>query len=215
MAMLTRYEPFREMVSLRDVMDQLLQGALVAPGTMVGQPGGVAPPMDVRETEDAYEVGVSLSGWRPEEIAVTIQQDTITIGGQKVEESEEGEPERGRYHVRERSFASFTRSFMFPTPVDADGVEARFENGELVVRLPKAESARPRRIGIGGGGRSRLSSGDGRSGSRQTDEGRTQSGPRQEATSPAGGRAKRSGSRREASTQRGDGREKASAGSSG
>jgi len=78
----------------------------------------------------------------------TVQENTLTISGQQKEE--EGDKEGQRYHVRERRIVSFTRSYSFPTPVDADKAEARFENGELRLRLPKAEGARPRQIRIGG-----------------------------------------------------------------
>jgi HSP20 family protein len=149
MAMLMRYDPMREMMSLRDVMDRLFQEAMVAPQMLAASAGAGVAPMDVRETEDAYEVSVALPGWRPEEISVTIQENTVTISGQRNEEDEERDKKGRTYHVRERQFVSFSRSFTFPTPVDTSKAEARFENGELTLRLPKAESARPRQIRIG------------------------------------------------------------------
>ena len=206
MAMLTRYDPFREMVSLRDVMNRLFQEAMVAPGMMLGEMGGGAAPMDVRETEDAYEVHVSLPGWTPEEISVTIQQDTVTISGQRAaQEPAEGESgKKGHtYHVRERRFASFNRSFTFPTPIDAERVEARFENGELILRLPKSESARPRKIKIGGGRQEQLTSG-GRSAGRQSGDGQKQSAPGQAASNQSGEGQKQSPSGQAASKQSGE-----------
>jgi HSP20 family protein len=145
--MLTRYNPRGEAVSLRDAVGRLFQDAMVAPSLGMAAGGADVAPMDVRETDDAYEVRVSLPGWRPEDISATIQGDTVTISGQPRPEP----PERhsGRYHLRERRLVSFSRSFTFPTAVDADRVEARFEDGELILRLPKDERARPHRIAIG------------------------------------------------------------------
>jgi HSP20 family protein len=151
MAKLTRYDPFREMVSLRDVMDRLVQDAMVSPGTFSGQLVGSAP-MDVSEDDDAYDVTLSLPGWKADEIGVSLQQDTVTVSGQR--KPDEGEGKAGEtFHMRERRFAAFSRSFTFPTPVDPEKVDAKFENGELTLRLPKAESARPRQIKIGSGGK--------------------------------------------------------------
>jgi HSP20 family protein len=143
-----RWSPFREALTLRDAMDRLFQESIVRPTGWVG-PGANWFPMDVAERENEYEVRVALPGWRPEEIDVSVQGDTVTISGERkaAPEAETGTT----YHVRERSFAAFSRSFAFPTAVDADQATAAFEHGELTLRIPKATSARPRRIAIGAG----------------------------------------------------------------
>ena len=148
MAYLNRYDPFREALSLRDAMDRLFQESFVRPSAATGRSGWV--PMDVEETGDSYRMHVQLPGWKPEDVNVTVQESTVTIAGQhggaKGDESQEGRT----WHVRERSFASFNRSFSFPMPIDASRADATFENGELLLTLPKAESAKPRQIKIGG-----------------------------------------------------------------
>ena len=147
MAYLTQYDPFREALSLRDAMDRLFQDSFVRPSTATRN-GWV--PMDVEENGDAYRMHVQLPGWRPEDVNVTVQEATVTISGQyKAAPAAEGEPKR-TWHVRERNFASFNRTFSFPMPIDADRAQATFEHGELVLTLPKAESATPRQIRIGG-----------------------------------------------------------------
>ena len=149
MAYLTRYDPFREAVSLRDAMDRLFQESVVRPSTGLGRSGSWIP-MDVEETADAYTMRVSIPGWTPEDVSVTVQEATVTVAGQHGASQQPRNEEGTTYHVRERSFASFSRTFSFPMPIDADRAKATYENGELVLTLPKAESAKPRQIKIGG-----------------------------------------------------------------
>ncbi|MBI2941124.1 MAG: Hsp20/alpha crystallin family protein [Chloroflexi bacterium] len=147
MVLLTRYDPFREALSLRDAMDRLFQESFIRPGGWMPGIDGAGVPVDVQETEDAYVVTASLPGWKPESISIAVQNGILTISGEHApaEQNEKGKV----YHVRERVTASFSRSFTFPAPVDADKAEARYENGVLTLRLPKAERAKPRRIKLG------------------------------------------------------------------
>jgi HSP20 family protein len=78
--MITRYDPFREALSLRRAMDQLFEQSVVPPGLMPGAPSQMAP-MDVRETPNGYEVDVALPGVRPEDIELTVDQNSLTIRG--------------------------------------------------------------------------------------------------------------------------------------
>jgi HSP20 family protein len=141
MATMNRHDPFGEGVSLRDAMDRLFQESYIRPH------GGGGLPADVHETSDAYELTASLPGWRPEDVSITVQNSTVTISGQHRPENEEGSGKT--WHLRERRFASFSRSFAFPGDVDADRAEAVFEHGELRLMLPKSERAKPRQIRIG------------------------------------------------------------------
>lgn len=145
MAYLTRYEPFRETMSLRDAMDRLFQESFVRPAAVGGRNGWV--PMDVEETAEAFKMTVALPGWKPEDIHVTVQEGTVTVSGEYKPAATEG----ANFHVRERAFTSFSRTFSFPMGIAADKAEANYENGELVLTLPKAESAKPRKIQIGAG----------------------------------------------------------------
>jgi len=78
--MITRYDPFREALSLRRAMDQLFEQSVVPPGLMPGAPSLMAP-MDVFETPNGYEVDVALPGVRPEDIELTVDQNSLTIRG--------------------------------------------------------------------------------------------------------------------------------------
>jgi HSP20 family protein len=145
MTLLTRYDPFREVLSLREAMDRVFQDSFVPASAAIGRPGPV--PTDIVETGDGYRVTAALPGWKPEEINIAFQDGTLTISGEKAKATDET-GETGTYRVRERRAESFTRSFGFPVQVDSAKATATFENGELVLTLPKAEVALPRQIKI-------------------------------------------------------------------
>ena len=150
-----RWDPFRETLSLRDAMDRLLQESVIWPSPWAGdQSLGMA--LDLEESEDEFTVRAALPGFRPEDVDVSLQGDTLSILARR-----QGEEERkGRsYLIRERRAGAVTRTITLPQPVDADKVRAQYEHGELVLTLPKAEGSRPRRIPIGGGGQARLTGG--------------------------------------------------------
>ena len=108
MAYLNRYDPFREALSLRDAMDRLFQESFVRPSA-AARNGWV--PMDVEENGDAYRMHVQLPGWKPEDVNVTVQESTVTISGQRAGAPEQKDAESRTWHVRERSFGSFSRTF--------------------------------------------------------------------------------------------------------
>jgi HSP20 family protein len=134
------------------------------------------PAIDLRETGDSYLVEVELAGIRPEDAEITLDGRTLTIRGEFGEErqepaqaggtggtstAEQGPSSRAaaggtrtgmrnRYLVRERRRGTFVRAITLPSTIDADQVTSRFENGELVITLPKAQQARAHHIEIQG-----------------------------------------------------------------
>lgn len=108
------------------------------------------PVVDVRETADAILVQAELPGLHPDDVDLRVENGVLTISGEKKHEVEEGK-EDSSYHFFERRYGRFERSFTLPRSVNADAVKARFEQGVLTVTLPKAETARPRRIQIEAG----------------------------------------------------------------
>ena len=141
------WEPLREMVSLRDAMNSLLQESFVRPVGLMGN-GAALSPLDIAETEDEFIVKASLPGVRPEDVHITAHGDTLTIRGEmKAEEEKKGE----HYHLRELRQGHFQRTVTLSTPISADKAQAQFENGVLTLKLPKAEEAKPKEIKIGGG----------------------------------------------------------------
>ena len=144
-----RWDPFSEMISLRDAMDSLLQESFIRPGPALADGGRAAGfPLDIRETPDEFIVTASLPGFRPEDVQITAHGDTLTISGEtKAEQEKKGE----HWHLRERRFGSFRRSVTLNTPIDADKAQSRFENGVLTLTLPKSEQAKPKQIKVGNG----------------------------------------------------------------
>ncbi len=149
MANLTRWDPFSEMLSLREAMDSLFENAMIAPwsGRSAEGQGGNGLPLDVTENADNFVVKASLPGVKPEDLDVTVNGDTLTIKGElKVDEEKKDE----RYHLRERRWGAFQRSVTLPAPVKTDQVQADYNNGVLTLTLPKTEEVKPKRIQIKG-----------------------------------------------------------------
>lgn len=148
MTQLTRWDPFREMMSLRNAMDQLFESAFVSPmfGWLQPSPWGFA--MDVSENDDEFLVKATLPGINPDDLEITLDNNVLTIKG---EVKEEKESEERRYHLRERRYGKFSRSFSLPSWVDAEHIDAQYENGILTLRLPKVEEAKPKRIKVKSG----------------------------------------------------------------
>lgn len=145
MANLARLEPFREMLSMRREMDRLFDSFFEAsPSTWEGQSNwGLA--VDVSENDDNFVVRASIPGVNPDDIEVTLSDNTLTIKG---ETQSDVTSENEKYHVRERRSGGFTRTLTLPMPLKTDAIEANHENGVLTLTLPKAEEVKPRRITI-------------------------------------------------------------------
>jgi HSP20 family protein len=140
-----RWDPFREMVSLRDAVSSLLQESFVRPSGMLADGSAAMVPMDISENENEFVVKASLPGVRPEDVQITAHGDTLTIRGEmKAEEEKKGE----HYHLRERRSGQFQRTVSLPVPISADKAQAHFENGVLTLILPKAEEAKPKQIKV-------------------------------------------------------------------
>ncbi len=104
-------------------------------------------PVSVEERGDEILLTAELPGMTEDSVEINLANNVLTISGEKRESRQEGEP-GGKYHLVERSFGSFRRSFTLPRTVRADGITADFENGLLTVRLPKAEEAVSRKIEV-------------------------------------------------------------------
>jgi len=146
----------RSIVPLRTAIQQLM-----GDWPYVQVDGGLtelAPPIDVRETDDAYVVEVDLPGIDPKNIELLIEGRTLTIRGQITDERED---KQGNYLLKERRVGQFMRAVALPGMVDVDQVASNFDNGQLTVTLPKAPQNRARRIEIptstGSGSSSRTS----------------------------------------------------------
>lgn len=103
------------------------------------------PAADLYETEDGFTLEMNLPGYDLSDIDVNLEQGVLQISGSREEEAEE---DKGTYHVRERGWGRFTRSFTVPHTIDPKGVSAEFSNGVLTVTMPKAAEAKARRIEV-------------------------------------------------------------------
>ncbi len=110
--------------------------------SLVGQ---WVPPVDVFEDKDAVQITAELPGVRPDDVKISLENNLLTIRGEKRQVAEEN---TDRVHRYERGYGVFERSFMVPSTVDADHIQARYDMGVLTVRLPKAEKAKPRQIAV-------------------------------------------------------------------
>jgi HSP20 family protein len=146
MAELVRWEPTREMTSLREAMDRLFEDSFIRPGWFAPVWGGTEMlPVDVYETADQLVVKAAVPGVKPEEIEVTVTGDLLTIKGEfKAEEK----VEKGNYLRQERRHGNFYRQVGLSASVDADKAKATFENGVLTLELPKVEAAKAKTVKV-------------------------------------------------------------------
>ena len=143
---LTRWDPTREMVSLRDAMDRLVGESFFRPWSSLGTFfGGEGLAVDMYETDDEVVVKASVPGVEPEEIDVKVVGNVLTIKGERKEEKKE---EKASYIYLERNYGGFHRSVTLPTEVDVDKAKAEFEHGVLTLTLPKSETVKPKSINI-------------------------------------------------------------------
>jgi HSP20 family protein len=149
MTTLLPVDPFREALSLRKAIDQLFEQSFVRPGWTVASRQTVAPALlDAYETAQGYRVRFLLPGVRPEDIDLTIQENTLVLKGQVP--AFVGSDEQVRWLVQEITPGRFERSMTFPRPIDADHVECTYEHGMLTLWLPIVEASRPKRISVAG-----------------------------------------------------------------
>jgi len=144
MSNLIRWEPAREMMTLREAMDRLFDDAFTHPLSMSGN-GWSVPAVDMYQTDNEIVVKAALPGIKPDEVQINITGDVLTLKGE-VKQSEEVKEKA--YHIHEQRWGAFERTLILPANVIADKAKADFENGILSITLPKAEEAKPKTITI-------------------------------------------------------------------
>lgn len=143
---LTRRPTERHPIPMRSAIERLLSDF---PSSFTdGGFGGLVPALDVRDAGDAYVVETELPGVNPDDVEVVIEGRTLTIKGRFAEEREE---DSGNYLLRERRRGQFMRAVALPGMVEVDQVTSKYEDGELIITLPKAKQDRARRVQIEGG----------------------------------------------------------------
>ncbi|HZK16962.1 MAG: Hsp20/alpha crystallin family protein [Anaerolineaceae bacterium] len=139
MAYMIRRSPYwRQQYNLDRAMSRFFE--------MESEPLPSGFPLDVIESDTEFVVKASVAGFDPENIDITYDDNTLSIKGEVKEENENAE--EGKYHIRERSFGSFSRSITMPGVIDAENISADTDNGILVVHLPKKPETQPKKISI-------------------------------------------------------------------
>ena len=147
MSNLVPWEPFGNMMSLREAMNRLFEESFLRPGALAtGEDTGMNAPVDVYETEQNVVLKAAVPGVKPEDLDVSITGDVLTIKGEFKEEREQ--EQRRNYIRQERRYGSFCRQLTLPTAVDANKVSANFENGVLTLEMPKREEVKPKTVKI-------------------------------------------------------------------
>src|SRR5579859_110701 len=147
---LIRWEPVRELNTIQNEMNRLFNTFFDTPAPA----GGTTlrrwiPAMDLLETEDDFVLRADLPGLSEGDVNIELEDNVLTISGQRKAEHEENK--EGYYRV-ERSWGSFSRSLTLPEGVNAEAVKAAFDRGVLEVRIPKPEQRKPRKVAISVGG---------------------------------------------------------------
>jgi HSP20 family protein len=152
MTTMMRWDPFQDLRSAQDEMAQMSPMLAHALGLHARQQGNDramttawAPALDISERKDAYLVTVEVPGVEPEDLDITMEDGLLTIKGERQFTSESSEQQ---FHRVERRYGAFRRSITLPAQVQADQIEATFDNGVLQIVVPKAEEAKPKRIQV-------------------------------------------------------------------
>jgi len=143
-----RWDPFREMLTIREAMDRWFQSSISGTGQLISTLRPDSIPVDVLELDDAFEVRASVPGVKPDDIEVTVQGERVTIRAEvRATEQQRGE----NWLMREQRFGTTQRTITLPSAVSSENAEARIEHGVLSLRLPKLQGAQPRRISVSTG----------------------------------------------------------------
>ena len=146
MTLITRWDPFREFVTLQDRMNRLFRDSFGSEGREEALTTTTfAPPVDVYEDEHTVTLKIEVPGIDEKDIDVRIENNTLTVHGERKFEKEEKEE---NYRRVERQYGSFTRTFTLPNTVDQDSVQANYEKGVLKIKLAKKAEAKPKQIKV-------------------------------------------------------------------
>jgi len=141
-----RWDPFRDMVTLRERMNKLFEDMAASRGEEKDlTTNSWAPAVDIYETENEVVLTAEIPGIEEKDVEIKVEDNTLTLRGERKFEKETKEE---NYHRIERAYGSFFRSFTLPSYVDPDKIEAEHENGILKIRMPKRAELKPRKVKI-------------------------------------------------------------------
>lgn len=141
MALLARWDPFRDVLRFQDEMTRLFDDRLGRTTESVGW----TPACDIYEDGEEVNVRAELAGVDPKDVDIRFENGVLTVKGERKMEKEE---KKDNYHRVELAYGTFTRSFSLPGTVDPDKIRAEAKNGVLVIHLPKKPEAKPKAIQV-------------------------------------------------------------------
>ena len=144
MSNIIRWEPAREMMTLREAMDRLFDDAFTRPLSLSGNTWSI-PAVDMYQTDNEVVVKAALPGIKADEVQINVTGEILTLRGEMKHEEETNDK---AWHIREQRWGSFERALALPTDVISDKAKAEFENGILTITLPKADEVKPKTINI-------------------------------------------------------------------
>jgi len=154
MTVITRWDPFREFTTVQDRLNRLFRESYGPEGREESLiTSGFAPPVDVYEDEHNVTLKIEVPGIDEKDMDVRIENNVLTVHGERKFEKEEKEENFRRV---ERQYGSFTRTFTLPTTVDAEKVSANNDKGILKIVLPKKAEAKPKQVKVNVGGEKTL-----------------------------------------------------------
>jgi len=154
MTVITRWDPFREFSTLQDRMNSLFRQNYGTEGREESlTTSSFAPAVDVYEDEHQVTLKIEVPGVDEKDIDVRIENNVLTVHGERKFEKEEKEENFRRV---ERRYGSFTRTFTLPNTVDSENVQASYDKGILKIALPKKSEAKPKQIKVNVGGEKTL-----------------------------------------------------------
>lgn len=138
--------PTRQMENFQDEMSRMFDSFFNAPMRRRGEDVSEwLPDVDIVEDKDKIDVQVDLPGMQKEDVKVSVEDDTLTIRGERKSFKEEKDK---NYLQVERTYGKFTRSFSLPSTVDGSKIKANYKNGVLKIELPKSEAVKPKEIPV-------------------------------------------------------------------
>lgn len=139
-----RWDPFRDLVTLRDKMNRLFEDAVRGEEKDLIS-SSWAPAVDIYETENELVLAAEVPGVEERDVEISVEDNTLSIRGERKFQKETKEE---NYHRIERSYGSFYRSFTLPNYIDQERIHAEHESGVLKVHMPKKPEVKPRKVKI-------------------------------------------------------------------
>jgi len=145
MTVLTRWDPFRELYALQNRMSRLFEEQYGGAREESLTTGAFMPPVDIYEDEQSVQLKLEVPGIEEKDLDVKVENNTLTVSGERKFEKEQKEE---NFHRIERRYGSFTRSFTLPNTVNTEDISASYDNGVLSVKLGKRAEAQPKQIKV-------------------------------------------------------------------